>query len=155
MFMLYEDVLICLLIGLQLFPVFRMGAAQLVFPSSLRSSSQTNSSLFSGWEQPNWFFHPHSEVPRKRSYRKIDYFEETEIVDVYKPSFHRTNWFEPVGKECELVMNAVGVIDLTPFGKLEVSGVDAEHFMDHICANFVPKVSVCVKILKLFSSLHW
>ena len=38
------------------------------------------------------------------------------------------------------MMNAVGVIDLTPFGKLEICGVDAERFMDHVCANVVPKV---------------
>ena len=99
-------------------------------------------SLFLGWEQPNWFLRDNLETPRKRSYRKIDCFEEAVIVDAYEPSFRRTNWFEPVGEECALVMNAVGVIDLTPFGKVEISGVDAERFMDHVCANVVPKVIV-------------
>ena len=42
------------------------------------------------------------------------------------------------------MMNSVGVIDLTPFGKLEVSGVDAGRFMDHVCANSVPEVSVVI-----------
>ena len=102
-------------------------------------------SLFLGWEQPNWFLPPRPETKPKRSYRKIDYFEETESTDAYEPSFRRTNWFEPVGRECELVMNSVGVIDLTPFGKLEVSGVDAGRFMDHVCANSLPEVCVVME----------
>ncbi len=39
-----------------------------------------------------------------------------------------------------MVMKGVGIIDVSPFAKLEVSGPDAATFIDHICANAVPKV---------------
>ena len=77
--------------------------------------------MHSGWEQPNWFALPGDEAG-------------------YKPSFRRTNWFTPVGREVQHVMEHCGVIDLTPFGKIEISGPDAHTFLDQICANVVPKV---------------
>lgn len=79
--------------------------------------------LRAGWEQPNWFALPGDEPG-------------------YKPSFRRTNWFEPVGRECDKVLNKVGIIDLSPYGKIEVKGKDAVSFMDMIFANELPKVSV-------------
>ena len=78
-----------------------------------------------GWEQPNWFACPGDEPG-------------------YKPSFRRTNWFEPVGRECDLVLNKVGIIDLTPYGKIEVKGKDAVSFMDTVFANELPKVSIAI-----------
>ena len=75
----------------------------------------------SGWEQPNWF--------------ALDGDEPG-----YKPSFRRTNWFEPVGRECDLVLNKVGVIDLSPCAKIEVTGNGAGSFLDVIFANELPKV---------------
>lgn len=76
--------------------------------------------VHAGWEQPNWFAQPGEGG--------------------YQPSFRRTNWFEPVGRECELVLNKVGVIDLTPFGKFEVTGARATEFLDYMVANKLPKV---------------
>ena len=78
--------------------------------------------LHVGWEQPNWFALPSD-------------------VSGYKPSFRRTNWFEPVRREVKAVLTRVGVIDLTPFGKMEVSGADACKFIDHVFANVVPEVN--------------
>ncbi|XP_077988921.1 dimethylglycine dehydrogenase, mitochondrial-like [Glandiceps talaboti] len=74
-----------------------------------------------GWEQPNWFGLPGDD-------------------NSYKPSFRRTNWFEPVGRECKMVMEKAGIIDLTPFGKFEVQGKDALKLMDYLYANNMPKV---------------
>ena len=79
-----------------------------------------------GWEQPNWFALPGDEAG-------------------YKPSFRRTNWFEPVGREYDLVLNKVGIIDLTPFGKFEVKGKDASKFLDFMVANVLPKVIYNIK----------
>ena len=79
--------------------------------------------LRAGWEQPNWFALPGDEPG-------------------YKPSFRRTNWFEPVGRECDMVLNKVGIIDLSPYGKIEVKGKDAASFIDTIFANELPNVSV-------------
>ncbi|KAK2538840.1 Dmgdh [Columba guinea] len=74
-----------------------------------------------GWEQPHWFYKPGDETG-------------------YKPSFQRTNWFEPVGREYKQVMEKVGVIDLSPFGKFKVKGTDSVKLLDHLFANVVPKV---------------
>ncbi|NP_001087085.1 dimethylglycine dehydrogenase L homeolog [Xenopus laevis] len=74
-----------------------------------------------GWEQPHWFYKPGDEIG-------------------YKPSFHRTNWFEPVRREYKQVMEKVGVIDLTPFGKFTVKGKDSINLLDHLFANTIPKV---------------
>ncbi|KAG7238626.1 hypothetical protein INR49_030700 [Caranx melampygus] len=76
-----------------------------------------------GWEQPHWFYKPGDETG-------------------YKPSFRRTNWFGPVGRECRLVMEKVGVIDLTPFGKFIVKGKDSHKLLDRIFANTMPKVGL-------------
>eukprot|EP00079_Xenopus_tropicalis_P012797 XP_002940239.2 PREDICTED: dimethylglycine dehydrogenase, mitochondrial isoform X1 [Xenopus tropicalis] len=74
-----------------------------------------------GWEQPHWFYKPGDDTG-------------------YKPSFRRTNWFEPVRREYKQVMEKVGVIDLTPFGKFTVKGKDSIHLLDHLFANTIPKV---------------
>uniref|UniRef100_H2LAS5 Dimethylglycine dehydrogenase, mitochondrial n=1 Tax=Oryzias latipes TaxID=8090 RepID=H2LAS5_ORYLA len=74
-----------------------------------------------GWEQPHWFYKPGDDIG-------------------YKPSFCRTNWFGPVGRECKLVMEKVGVIDLTPFGKFIVKGKDSLKLLDRLFANTMPKV---------------
>lgn len=59
----------------------------------------------------------------------------------FRPSFHRTNWFEPVGSEYQQVMQRVGVIDLSPFGKFNVKGQDSIRLLDHLFANVIPKVN--------------
>ncbi|XP_064618508.1 dimethylglycine dehydrogenase, mitochondrial-like [Lineus longissimus] len=74
-----------------------------------------------GWEQPNWFVLPGDEGG-------------------YKPSFRRTNWFKPVGREVDMVLERAGLIDLSPFGKFEVKGKDAAKLMDQLLANKLPKV---------------
>lgn len=53
----------------------------------------------------------------------------------YKPSFFRTNWFEAVQKEYSLVSEKVGLIDLTPFAKIKVSGIDARAYLDYLLAE--------------------
>ncbi|XP_070543167.1 dimethylglycine dehydrogenase, mitochondrial-like [Ptychodera flava] len=77
--------------------------------------------LRAGWEQPNWFALPPDEKG-------------------YKPSYHRTNWFKPVGRECRIVMNNAGIIDLTSSGKFEIHGKDARALMDYLCATELPQV---------------
>ncbi|EHB00103.1 Dimethylglycine dehydrogenase, mitochondrial, partial [Heterocephalus glaber] len=74
-----------------------------------------------GWEQPNWFYRPGQDTQ-------------------YRPSFRRTNWFEPVGSEYKQVTQKVGVIDLTPFGKFHIKGQHSVRLLDHLVANVIPKV---------------
>ncbi|PKK23405.1 dimethylglycine dehydrogenase, transcript variant X1, partial [Columba livia] len=84
--------------------------------------SKCSMGFHAGWEQPHWFYKPGDETG-------------------YKPSFRRTNWFEPVGREYKQVMEKVGVIDLSPFGKFKVKGTDSVKLLDHLFANVVPKRS--------------
>lgn len=74
-----------------------------------------------GWEQPGWF----AELGTKPE---------------YKPSFRRTNWHDRVRSECQTVMERVGVIDLTPFGKFYVSGDEARELLQWATANKVPAI---------------
>jgi len=72
-----------------------------------------------GWERANWFAPPGVEARDQWSFR-------------------RSNYFEHVGNECRLLRGGVGVIDLTPFTKHEVSGPGAEDWLDGLVANKVP-----------------
>lgn len=71
----------------------------------------------------------------------------------FRPSFRRTNWFNPVGREYKQVMEKVGVIDLSPFGKFKVKGTDSVKLLDHLFANVVPKVNGTVVTLKCRQAL--
>uniref|UniRef100_F7DS18 Dimethylglycine dehydrogenase, mitochondrial n=1 Tax=Ornithorhynchus anatinus TaxID=9258 RepID=F7DS18_ORNAN len=83
--------------------------------------SKCSMGFHAGWEQPHWFYQPGHEAG-------------------YKPSFRRTNWFEPVGSEYKQVMQKVGVIDLSPFGKFNVRGKESVKLLDRLFANVIPKV---------------
>jgi len=82
----------------------------------------------SGWERANWFAPP--AVARQEQW-----------------SFRRTNYFEHVGNECRRMRERVGVIDLTPFTKHEVTGAGAEAWLDGLVANKVPtktgRIALC------------
>nr|XP_044633082.1 dimethylglycine dehydrogenase, mitochondrial [Equus asinus] len=83
--------------------------------------SKCSMGFHAGWEQPHWFYKPGQDTQ-------------------YRPSFRRTNWFEPVGSEYKQVMQRVGVIDLSPFGKFNIKGQDSIRLLDHLFANVIPKV---------------
>jgi dimethylglycine dehydrogenase len=72
-----------------------------------------------GWERALWFAPPGVE-------RKDDW------------SFRRTNYFPHVGNEVRLMREQVGIIDLTPFTKHEITGPGAEAWLDALVANKVP-----------------
>ncbi|XP_065187932.1 dimethylglycine dehydrogenase, mitochondrial-like [Sycon ciliatum] len=67
------------------------------------------------------------------------WFERPGDTPGYQPSFHRTNWFEPVGRESRLVRENVGVIDLSSFATFTVSGQDSYRFLNLAFANRIPK----------------
>ena len=56
-----------------------------------------------------------------------------------KWSFRRSNDFEFVGAECRNVQENVGLQDMSPFAKFEVSGPGAERWLDSILTNKVPE----------------
>jgi dimethylglycine dehydrogenase len=81
-----------------------------------------------GWERANWFAPP--GVARQDDW-----------------SFRRSNYFAHVGNECRLMRERVGVIDLTPFTKHEVTGPSAEAYLEAMVANKVPsktgRIALC------------
>jgi dimethylglycine dehydrogenase len=71
-----------------------------------------------GWERPKWF---------SLDGREEDY------------SYKRSNVFDVVRDECIAVRERVGILDLTGFAKYDVTGVDAESYLNRICANRMPE----------------
>ncbi|MGO8830575.1 MAG: FAD-dependent oxidoreductase [Steroidobacteraceae bacterium] len=71
-----------------------------------------------GWERPKWF---------SLDGREEDY------------SYRRNNVFEVVREEVAAVHERVGILDLTGFAKYDVSGPDAEAFLNRVCANQMPR----------------
>lgn len=70
-----------------------------------------------GWERPKWF--------------SLDGAQE-------EGGYHRTNAFAAVSAECRAVAERVGVLDLSGFAKYEVTGPDAEAYLNRLCANRMP-----------------
>ena len=83
-----------------------------------------------GWERPKWF----SLDGRKELY-----------------SYRRNNVFEVVRNECLAVQQRVGILDLSGFSKYEISGTDAESFLNRICANRAPKTNGRIVLAHILS----
>ncbi len=66
-----------------------------------------------GWERANWFADPGQERE-------------------YKYSWKRQNWFENSAAEHRAVREAVGMYDMSSFGKIRVEGPDAEAFLNYV-----------------------
>lgn len=54
------------------------------------------------------------------------------------PSLRRSNAFEIVGAECHRVRTDVGIIDITGFGRYEVTGPNAGIWLDNLTASKLP-----------------
>jgi dimethylglycine dehydrogenase len=83
----------------------------------LRSKGAQFTETF-GWERPKWF--------------SLDGREE-------ECGLRRNNEFDVVGEECLAVRERVGVLDLSSFSKHEVTGPDAEAFLNRVLANRVSR----------------
>jgi dimethylglycine dehydrogenase len=70
-----------------------------------------------GWERPKWY----SLDGRTEHY-----------------SYRRNNVFDVVRDECMAVRQRVGILDLSGFAKYDVTGADAETFLNRLCANRMP-----------------
>ncbi|MEO1193571.1 MAG: FAD-dependent oxidoreductase [Pseudomonadota bacterium] len=73
-----------------------------------------------GWERPRWF--AREGQPREDRY-----------------DFKRTDWHANVAQEVEAVRARVGIMDVSAFAKIEVSGPEAETFLNRMVANRVPR----------------
>jgi dimethylglycine dehydrogenase len=84
---------------------------------TLKAKGAVHTQTF-GWERPKWF--------------SLDGREE-------EHSYRRNNVFEVVREECKAVRERVGLIDLTGFAKYDVTGADAEAFLNRVLANRMPR----------------
>ncbi len=50
-------------------------------------------------------------------------------------TFGKPDWFDQVGKEVEAATTDAAIFDQSTFGKIRVSGPDAESFLNRVCAN--------------------
>lgn len=73
-----------------------------------------------GWEQPH-FFATKGELTT------------TPVC------YTRKHYHDAVGREVDLILNGVGVADLTPFGKFILEGPGATKFLSSMVANTLPK----------------
>ena len=72
-----------------------------------------------GWERASWFAKDGQEP-------------------VEEHSFRRGNWHQAVKAECLQVQEKVGVIDLSPFTKFDISGAAAQSWIQSLSPNTVP-----------------
>jgi dimethylglycine dehydrogenase len=84
-----------------------------------------------GWERPKWF---------SLDGRSEDY------------SYARNNVFEVVRDEVAAVHERVGILDLTGFSKFDISGAQAESFLNRICANQVPRKVGGIALMHMLSA---
>ena len=55
-------------------------------------------------------------------------------------TFHRSNAHAHIGAECRAVRESVGLLEISNYGKFEVTGAGAEEWLSHVMANRVPKI---------------
>jgi dimethylglycine dehydrogenase len=96
---------------------------------TLRAQGCVHSETF-GWERPKWF--------------SLDGRSEA-------CSYRRNNVFDVVRDEVAAVHERVGVLDLTGFAKYDITGADAEAFLNRVCANLVPKHAGGIGLIHLLS----
>ena len=99
-------------------PYYQRQSARPLRRSPLHDRTAANGAVFGellGWERPNWY--------------------APEGVDrEYVYSYGRQNWFEHAAAEHRAVREAVGVFDISTYGKFVVQGRDAVTVLQRICA---------------------
>jgi len=68
----------------------------------------------------------------------VNYFAPEGEPRLETPSFRRSNAFAPTAAECRAVRTAVGINEIHNFGKYEITGPDAEQWLNTIMANRMP-----------------
>ncbi len=104
------------------FPHFNRLEARPVKPSALYEKLKAKGAVFEevyGWERPRWF--------ARNGIEQRDYY-----------SFRRAPWHEMVAEEVKAVRERAGIMDISAFAKVEVSGRDAAAFVDRLIPNRLP-----------------
>jgi glycine cleavage system aminomethyltransferase T/glycine/D-amino acid oxidase-like deaminating enzyme len=79
-----------------------------------------------GWERPQWFNENGSLVPAGASWARCD-------------AWAGLNWSPAVGAEHLATRERVGLFDITPFAKFDVTGPDALGFLERVFANRIDR----------------
>lgn len=104
------------------FPHLNRLAGRPVKPSALYERLKDRGAVFEevyGWERPRWF--------ARGGLEQRDYY-----------SFQRPPWYPVVAEEVRAVRETAGVMDISAFTKVEVSGPDAAAFVDRLIPNRLP-----------------
>ncbi|MDX6752426.1 FAD-dependent oxidoreductase [Geminicoccaceae bacterium 1502E] len=104
------------------FPHLNRLAGRPVKPSALYDRLKARGAVFEevyGWERPRWF--ARGDVEQR------DYY-----------SFRRTAWHDLVAEEVKAVRERAGIVDISAFSKVEVTGPDAAAFVDRLIPNRLP-----------------
>ena len=105
------------------FPHFNRLAGRPIKPSPLYERLKAKGAVFEevyGHERPRWF--------ARDGVTQEDHY-----------SFRRNVVHDVVGAEVKAVRDRVGIMDVTAFTKVEVSGDDAENFLEGLIANRLPR----------------
>ncbi len=105
------------------FPHFNRQGGRPIRPGPLYERLREKGAVYEevyGHERPRWF--ARDGVPQEDHY-----------------SFRRNVVHDIVGAEVHAVRDGVGIMDITAFTKVEVSGPDAEVFLDRLTPNRLPK----------------
>ena len=117
------------------FPHFNRLAGRPVKPSPLYARLKEMGAVFEevyGHERPRWFARDGVEQKDHYSYRR-------NVVD------------DLVEAEVKAVRGSVGMMDISAFTKIEVSGADAEAFLDRLVANRLPQKTGSVALTHLLN----
>ncbi len=117
------------------FPHFNRLAARPVKPSSLYEDLKSEGAVFEevyGHERPRWF------APAGVA-----------AEDVY--GFRRTALHDIVGAEVRAVRERAGIMDVSAFSKVEVSGPDAAAFLDRLIPNRLPSAAGRIALTHLLT----
>ncbi len=104
------------------FPHFNRPAGRPVLPNPLYPVLKERGAVFEavcGHERPRWYAPP-------------------QICQIDQYSFKRNAIDDIVGEEVRAVRNGVGLMDISAFAKVEVSGTDATRFIDSIFSSKAP-----------------
>ena len=105
------------------FPHFNRLAGRPIKPSPLYDRLNDKGAVFEevyGHERPRWF--------AKDGVEQRDHY-----------SFRRNVVHDMVAAECRAVREAVGIMDISAFTKVEISGPDARALLDRLVANRLPQ----------------
>ena len=99
-----------------------------------------------GWERANWYAPDGYELPESERGVGADVLVNENHAPAdhtgrvrEKWSFRRSNYFEHVGNEVKAVTESCGLLDMSAFAKMWVSGSGAEEWLEGLFANKIPK----------------